>query len=230
MKANKDTCFIFFSLDNSRTLGIKRILSQIGKKSYMKPGHETMSIAQDDKDIIKKLFPHIYIIEKGKTPTDIRRSIQATKTKGNYKHIIACIDYIQLVNGTDDQYNNADKRNILNDNLKEIKLIQIESNSFFMVLSQLSRSKQGTYSYRETSEIENVSDVCIDFMYTSDTDEAKATNERVLKISKNKLGVKGQKYSTTVNECFMFSKVKTKDKQVATQGNRESNNILEMGK
>lgn len=85
-----------------------------------------------------------------------------------------------------------------------------------LLLSQLNRDRNSTNSrYRETSEIENISDVCMDircqFTETTNPQTGKKVMMpenhnpvRYVNIEKNKLKPAGQEYRTHINPDFTF--------------------------
>jgi len=92
------------------------------------------------------------------------------------------------------------------------------------LLSQLNRDTSSTtFRYRETSEIENQSDVCLDIyhLYTNepnkDTRKKPLYNDptRTIKVTKNKLGRKGREWRTEISDSFNFTPLRDYDEERA---------------
>ncbi len=73
-------------------------------------------------------------------------------------------------------------------------------------------SQSDGYRYRETSEIENQSDVCIDIELPrigngKDKKSDRETDNRIIRVKKNKMGKRGMTFHTTISRAFNFKKL-----------------------
>ena len=195
MKHNKNIALLFYTLDDSAIITGKRILSQIYDKNMF---------YESDIDAHNELLDRIVLRES----IDINRiELEAQKVKEltHCDKVIIAIDYLQILPSAP----NVIKREYLNDVLKTLKDIQKRLNCIMILVSQLNRdSKSTTYRYRETSEVENQADVCLDIIA-----EKSDSNERKIKVTKNKLGRKGRVWTTEICESFNFTKL-TQDNEV----------------
>jgi replicative DNA helicase len=140
--------------------------------------------------------------------------------------IIIAIDYLQIM-PTDGQL----LRESLNATVKELKEFQKAMNCLLLLVSQLNRSTDSTtYRYRETSEIENQSDVCLDMFHINEPGSKKpdyANQQREIKCSKNKIGPKGAVFRTSIDSHFRFSRLVRQGRQAdSTNGKRLSEKDL----
>jgi hypothetical protein len=216
LKHNRDTAFLFYSLDDSIYLSGKRILSQItGENQFRSSSFNLAALSEQDEQNIKHLLNRIVIKERLNMNT---LELEAVKTRElcGAKKIIIGIDYLQIIPTPPDMI----RREYYNDIVKELKEIQkrLEPDGCILfLLSQFNRDTESTtYRYRETSEIENQSDVCLDIsgklkkIKDPDTGKSKIIpdmddNTRRVKVSKNKLGKKGRKWKTEINAAFNFT-------------------------
>ncbi len=205
---NKDTVFIFYSLDDSNLLSGKRILSQITERNQFKESTFQRSLLDKDKEQeYDRLFKKIIIKERFNINT-FEMEVEKIKEYCGCKKVIIGIDYLQII-----QNNTGNiQREFYNYIVKELKEIQkrLESDGCMLfLLSQFNRDTKSTsFRYRETSEIENQSDVCLDIL--SD-EQNKESLERYIKVSKNKLGKKGRIFQTKINGNFNFDKLEIKN-------------------
>lgn len=216
LQHNPDTAFLFYSLDDSDLLSGKRILSQLTGENQFK--HSSFNFAEysDEKENhIKKILSRIVLKEHININT---LEIEAAKVKElcNCKKIIIGIDYLQIIPTPSDMI----RREYYNDIVKELKEIQKRlagDGCILILLSQFNRDTESTtYRYRETSEIENQSDVCLDIsgkmkkIKDPDTGKNKIIpdmndNTRRIKLSKNKVGKKGARWETKISDVFNFT-------------------------
>jgi len=198
MKHNKNIALLFYTLDDSAMITGKRILSQIYDKNMF---------YESDIDAHNELLDKIVLRDS----IDINRiELEAQKVKEltHCDKVIIAIDYLQILPSAP----NVIKREYLNDVLKTLKDIQKRLNCIMILVSQLNRdSKSTTYRYRETSEVENQADVCLDIIA-----EKSDSDERKIKVTKNKLGRKGRVWTTKICESFNFTKL-TQDNEVKTE-------------
>lgn len=212
LKHNRDTAFLFYSLDDSAYLSGKRILSQITGENQFKSSSFKLAMLEAD---IKHLLSRIVIKERLNMNTLEREAVKVKEICGCNKIIIG-IDYLQIIPTPPDMI----RREYYNDIVKELKEIhkRLEPDGCILfLLSQFNRDTESTtYRYRETSEIENQSDVCLDItgklkkIKDPDTGKSKIIpdmddNTRRVKVSKNKLGKKGRKWKTEINAAFNFT-------------------------
>jgi replicative DNA helicase len=211
MKRNEGTAFLFYSLDDSVPMSAKRIISIYHNKNMFGDNSidETYYIDQH-----KDTFSRIYIRERINIE-DISREAEGVREQTGCNRLIIAIDYLQNIPSGP----GVDRRQGFNDALAGLKNIQKELEAsggcILFCLSQLTRisSKDSrgekkiiTYSYRETSEIENQSDVCINIC-----PDASGKQNRKLKVLKNKLGQRGFTYHSEITASFNFTKLKFKE-------------------
>ena len=216
LKHNKDTAFLFYSLDDSAYISGKRILSQItGKNQFKSSSFNLAALSEQEEQDIKNILGRIVIKERLNMNT---LELEAEKVKEicGCNKIIIGIDYLQIIPTPPDMI----RREYYNDIVKGLKEIQkhLEHDGCILfLLSQFNRDTESTtYRYRETSEIENQSDVCLDIagklkkITDPDTKQKKIipdmnNNMRWIKVSKNKLGKKGRRWKTEINAAFNFT-------------------------
>lgn len=224
LKNNESTCFIFFSFDDSAKTTVNRILTQ----QY---NHNFFQGALSEDELTHKLsdsahpahpFKRCCIIPgeilDGATCEGI---IESVKTKTNCNRVIIAIDYLQIMRVDGGERREALNRLLLS--LKEMqkKLADCEPDAgcILFVLSQFSRgSDANTFRYRETSEIENVSDVCLDL--TTDSTGAISIN-----VAKNKIGKRNVKFKTSIDALFRFEELTT-DANYQLKINKLADNLL----
>lgn len=217
---NQDFCFIFFSLDDPETISAKRIISQGLKKNILEESNfETSEINSILSRIVitESIPPCDKITDKRGTISinqQIIQIVERVKQKTKTTKVIILIDYIQLVRPSGDRAN-------LNEIVKEYKIAQKKLSEaggcIIMLISQLNRDRDsGNSRYRETSEIENISDVCIDircnFVETTNPQTGKKiyvpekeNPTRFISIEKNKIKPAGQEFRTSLNPDFSFT-------------------------
>jgi len=210
---NKDTAFLFYSLDDGSHISGKRILSQINKNNLF---HTSI----EDK---KHTSPYLHLLER----IVIRESIninflikeaEAVKKKTGCSKLIIGIDYLQAIPSDD----GGDRRIFLNNyfmGLKEKqKTLEKAGGCIMFCLSQMNRdTNSGGYRYRDTSEIENKSDVCMDIELPKivEKDEAnkkkvigdRGSDKRIITVMKNKMGKRGMTFTSTISTAFNYSKL-----------------------
>lgn len=215
VKNNESTCFVFFSLDDSVKATAKRILTQQLEYNFF------LDAALSRDELADKLgrngelsfvnpFNRCRIISEAPDNLSYEDIIEGVKTKTDCNRVIIAIDYLQIM-----QVDGGDRREALNKALLSLKESQKKlancgpgAGCILFVLSQFSRGSEGnTFRYRETSEIENVSDVCLDLT----TDAAGAIS---INVSKNKVGKRNVKFHTSIDALFRFEAIQ---KQVEIQ-------------
>ena len=203
---DKDTAFLFYTLDDCIHISGMRIFSQLNNQNLFKGGYD----ARRHRDTHGKILKRIVLRDRINIDTLDREAV-AVKKKTGCKKIIIGVDYLQAIPGD----GNTDRRIQYNDNLKALKMKQVALNDaggcILFCLSQLNRdSTSGAYRYRETSEIENQSDVCIDVELPNIiTKEKKSipdreTDSRFIRVTKNKMGRRGMVFKTTIERTFKF--------------------------
>ena len=216
LKHNRDTAFLFYSLDDSIYLSGKRILSQItGENQFKSSSFNLAMLSEQEEQEVKNLLSRIVIKEHLNMNTLELEAVKVKKICGADKIIIG-IDYLQIIPTPPDMI----RREYYNDIVKALKEIQKRlepTGCIIFLLSQFNRDTESTtHRYRETSEIENQSDVCLDIsgklkkIKDPDTGKTKIIpdmddNTRRVKVSKNKLGKKGRKWKTEINDVFNFT-------------------------
>ena len=205
---NKDICFLFYSLDDSIEISGRRILSQITEKNLFDQTQKGYDLKQvNDKRLDQIIIKTRFDIEYLKTEAE------NVKKMTGCKDIIIGIDYLQIIEGNGNE--SYDKRDFYNKLLKQLKENQKDlersGGCIMFNLSQLNRdTKSDTYRYRDTSEIENQSDVCIDIELPrtgKDKKPDRETSNRILKVTKNKLGKRGMTLQTEQTPAFMFKEL-----------------------
>jgi len=218
LRYNKDTAFLFYSLDDSVYLSGKRILSQItGENQFKSSSFNLAALSEQEEQGIKHLLSRIVIKERLNMNTLELEAVKVKEICGADKIIIG-IDYLQIVPTPPDMI----RREYYNDIVKELKEIhkRLESGGCILfLLSQFNRDTKSTgYRYRETSEIENQSDVCIDIKADNKDRESTA---REIYIAKNKLGKKGRTLKTSINAAFNFTTLQRDDGSTAARNEDE---------
>ncbi|WP_047115138.1 DnaB-like helicase C-terminal domain-containing protein, partial [Brachyspira hyodysenteriae] len=114
--------------------------------------------------------------------------------------LIVVIDYLQIID-----HDSTTLREGLNKICSYLKDIQKQLNCMMILLSQFNRSRETNINtlirYRETSEIENISDLCINLESVSN----QADYNTKLYIVKNKAGEKNKVY-TSFRDAYIFNK------------------------
>ena len=222
LRHNSDTAFLFYSLDDSIYLSGKRILSQITNVNQFKSSSFKLTMLSEQEEV-KHLLNRIIIKERLNIDT-LEREAMRVKEICNCKKIIIGIDYLQIIPTPQDMI----RREYYNDIVKALKEIhkRLEAEGCILFLiSQFNRDTESTtHRYRETSEIENQSDVCLDISgkmkKIKDPDTGKTRiipdmndNTRRIKVSKNKLGKKGRQWTTEINAAFNFTALTVRDEE-----------------
>lgn len=180
LKENKDTILAFYSLDDSKNFLLSKMLTQLENNyNIITSGRvaifECLKIYNFQSELLK-------LIENAKEKLKIKNP-----------RLLVVIDYLQIIDH--ESYN---LREGLNKVCKDLKNIQKSLKCTMLLISQFNRqmnlitnamSKVNTLSrYRETSEIENVSDLCINLEAVKSL-KKKSYNTKIY-IVKNKRGEK----------------------------------------
>ena len=231
LKHNTDTCYIFYTLDDSIHISGKRIISQLNKKNLFMGGYDNHIHKTPHNEILKRI-----ILREKINIIHLEREAEAAKKKTGCKKIIIGIDYLQAIPAPADY--SGDRRQLFNDNLKALKekqiAIQEAGGCILFCLSQMNRdSKSDGYRYRETSEIENQSDVCIDIELPRTTQATgkdkrtvpdRETDKRIIRVQKNKMGKRGMTFHTTISRAFNFDKLTFEGDSITADSEDESDN------
>ena len=206
---NNDTILTFYSLDDSKIFIIKKMILQLLSKSNKK--------IYNDADIIKMIKKQkndlLQIITSNRIAifeqlniynlhSQLLKLVKNAENNLNIKNprMIVIIDYLQII---DHDSNNL--REGLNKICSYLKDIQKKFNCMMILLSQFNRSKETNINtlirYRETSEIENISDLCINL--ESIQNQQKYNTK--LYIVKNKSGEKNKVF-ISLRDAYTFSK------------------------
>lgn len=209
-----EACFLFYSLDDSIPITGKRIISQLNKENLFREKIDNHLKMKPHKNLLKRIS-----IRDRITIDRLDREAERLKTITSCKKIIIGIDYLQAIPAP--AAYGGDRRQLFNDNLKALKekqiAIQDAGGCILFCLSQMNRdTKADGYRYRETSEIENQSDVCFDIELPriaqgqgkeKRTVPDRETNKRIIRIQKNKMGKRGMTFHTSITPAFNFDKL-----------------------
>lgn len=214
LENNDDTILAFYSLDDSKTFLTKKIICQLLSKNS-KNNKKKYDISDEDivKYIKKHKNDHLKILLSNRVAIFESLNIynlysQLIKLKRNAKdnlnienpRIIIIIDYLQIID-----HESSTLREGLNKICSYLKDVQKRLNCMMILLSQFNRSKETNINtlirYRETSEIENISDLCINLESIQNQDYYNTK----LYIVKNKAGEKN-KIFTSLREGYTFNK------------------------
>ncbi len=227
LKRNTDTVLMIYSLDDSRAFLKKKMIKQIINSEQIEHcnthNNEVYDYIEQNEGIYKTIEQYnkrIYIFDDLDYKNDsieiesISRHIESIQNKyikdnRAEPRIIVLIDYIQKI-----KHDKTNVRDGLNSICSELKKIQIRYNIMMLALSQLSYDG----NYRETSEIENISDVMIKVFNKKKYLEHKnraANFDTILNetdkktffyfVEKNKAGISGMQYKAIINKNFMLS-------------------------
>ena len=196
LQHNPDTALLFYSMDDSFYLSGKRILSQLsGKNLFYTDPQDFPPISEESWGILSRM-----VIKESLNIATLEREAEKVKELCGCTQIIIGIDYLQIITNIRETV----QREFLNTVVKELKEIQKRQKCIVFLLSQLNRDTKSTgFRYRETSEIENQSDVCLDIIQGND----KETPDRTIKVSKNKLGLKGRSWNTRITAALNYTKL-----------------------
>lgn len=210
LENNDDTILAFYSLDDSKTFLTKKIIQQLlnknTKKTYKNNEDIIKLIKKYKNDYLKILLSkRIAIFETINIYNIYNQLIQFKKNAQNNLNIkepriIVIIDYLQII-----EHDSSNSREGLNKVCSYLKEIQKKLNCMMILLSQFNRSKETNINtlirYRETSEIENISDLCINLESIQNQEHYNIK----LYIVKNKAGDKN-KIFTSFRDGFIFNK------------------------
>lgn len=227
---NEDTILAFYSLDDSKFFLTKKMISYLLKDYNQSTDKELVKLINDNKNKSLKLLTseRIAVFEQLNIYNLYSQLIKFKKNaqdKLNIKspRLIVVIDYLQII---DHESNNL--REGLNKTCKDLKDIQKKLNCMMFLLSQFNRSKDNNVNtlirYRETSEIENISDICMNL------ESIKNSNKYNIKlyIVKNKTGEKDKEFVSFRNsynfDTFKYDDSKKYIKSIDFNSNNNYNN------
>lgn len=217
LENNNDTILAFFSLDDSKTFLLTKMINYLLSKHNIE--YDVSNIKKYKNTFLKLIYSkriaifeniHIYSLY-----SELLKFINNAKENIKNPRLIVVIDYLQIIDH--ESYN---LREGLNKICKDLKNIQKKLDCMMIILSQFNRLpiintiqtnnnnnkeniKENTTNtlsrYRETSEIENISDICINLEAVRN----KKYNTR-LYIVKNKSGEKDLIFTST-REKYTFS-------------------------
>lgn len=213
LENNNDTILAFFSLDDSKTFLLTKMINYLLSKHNIE--YDVSNIKKYKNTFLKLIYSkriaifeniHIYSLY-----SELLKFINNAKENIKNPRLIVVIDYLQIIDH--ESYN---LREGLNKICKDLKNIQKKLDCMMIILSQFNRlpiintiqpnnnnNKENTINtlsrYRETSEIENISDICINLEAVRN----KKYNTR-LYIVKNKSGEKDLIFTST-REKYTFS-------------------------
>ena len=200
LENNNDTILAFYSLDDSKMFIIKKIIG------YLLNKHKNIAYTNTDKEFIENIKHNkdksLHILTSSRIAIFEKLSIyslytEILKFKENVRknlnienpRLIIIIDYLQII-----EHDSNNLREGLNKTCAYLKEIQKKLNCLLLLLSQFNRSKDTEVNtlvrYRETSEIENISDICINL---ENIRNEKEYNTK-LYIVKNKAGEKDKEF------------------------------------
>jgi replicative DNA helicase len=196
LRHNPGTALLYYTLDDSKAMAARRIMSQLHGRNMRRD-------TPTDQELRDAIANRIYLQDSINLRL-IMRDAEIVMHSTRSDRIIIAIDYLQIM-PTDGQL----LRESLNATVKELKEIQKSLNCMMLIASRLNRNTDSTtYRYRETSEIENQSDVCLDMYHLTEPGSKKpdySNSARELRVSKNKMGQKGITLRTSIDSHFRFS-------------------------
>ncbi len=272
MIANDNAICLFYSLDDGAYFGMRKVIQHFteyynkmifdNKKAipkYTEPITEKYikdfdNLKNIDIDIDKILKRIVMLGSFNDLKSDIdliklRFQDDIKEKTGKNPLIIIALDYLQILSNDTSR---TDK-SFYSDLVKYLKDIQQaetkeKNGCIFFMLSQINRNSSKSNnadlnSFRETSEIENLSDIAITIDYKEKPNQKKSSNNKTefitdykepnrdIKIVKNKIGLK-KDYNAIVNHGVIMKledKDKSKDK-AETPSNTDNSQIDEFGK
>lgn len=141
---SKNTYLLLFTLDDSEC----KIYEQLDLLSYVRFKKVKPSWIKTNIYIERFLYYD--------TLYTIRQKVQEIKNRGD--DVLVWIDYLQIIKIPDD----SKMKEYMNKIVYELKALTIDFEIAVITLSQLTRGLDGKYRYRESSEIANQAEMCID--------------------------------------------------------------------
>lgn len=245
---NEDTALLFFSLDESKERAKRKILSlllalqerlPLAKRatrydlSYQPLTPEILAILKEEEqaNLLSRIIisDDPYFLEK-EHDAFINSVIHMKKRK-----VMVIVDYLQLLPKANYNGNLRENFNAILAFLKQqVNYVnsQMHHEVWLLLLSQVSRSNQsGLYSFRETSEIENIADSAFLLDQSDNNTENVIKNKnkilslhRNLKLIKNKDGARAIFQISMANDIPFFSHVQLLHQRVLS-----SNSVFRVG-
>lgn len=214
LRANVHATALFYSLDDSTFLTERRVYAQLTGTPMHFDAVAEENLPKDD--ILSRLYIHDTF-----NANDLRADIAAIKARlpGTFTRplVVIALDYLQYVRRTGSTNDDREWYNTLTKALKDIQKETVAAGTgcIIIMLSQMNRdeNKSDLNRFRETSEIENVSDVAfvVDYKKKKVKEEGKNTykkdtesTERKLKVVKNKIGTKAS-FKTQIEKGLLFA-------------------------
>ena len=213
LKNNDDSILTFYSLDDSKIFLIKKMILQLINNNNESDFIKLVNKNKNDLNVL--LSGRIAIFEKLNIYNIYSELLKIKKNaidklKIKEPRIIVIIDYLQIID-----HDSKNLREGLNKICSYLKYIQKEFNCMMILLSQFNRSKEANINtlirYRETSEIENISDLCINLESIENQDNYNTK----LYIVKNKSGEKNNVF-TSFRNIYTFSKFEEHNNIIST--------------
>ncbi|TXJ42188.1 replicative DNA helicase [Brachyspira pilosicoli] len=213
LKNNDDSILTFYSLDDSKIFLIKKMILQLINNNNESDFIKLVNKNKNDLNVL--LSGRIAIFEKLNIYNIYSELLKIKKNaidklKIKEPRIIVIIDYLQIID-----HDSKNLREGLNKICSYLKYIQKEFNCMMILLSQFNRSKEANINtlirYRETSEIENISDLCINLESIENQDNYNTK----LYIVKNKSGEKNKVF-TSFRNIYTFSKFEEHNNIIST--------------
>lgn len=212
LKNNMSTGLLYFSLDDCKYLTGNRIISQlVNENTFNNKNMDASNISKMDIDILKRI---VMIDNIGTFDIEeITCYCELVKQKTQCSDLIIVFDYLQIIRND----SGSPIRDFINTIVTEIKKFQKATNYLVIIISQLARNSKSEYehTFRETSEIENQSDVCIIISDARNDDKVDImlngqihSAEKTIFITKNKLGRKIQ-FKFMINTNFNWKQIQT---------------------
>ena len=226
LENNDDTILAFYSLDDSKIFLIKKMIMQLLHKNINKKNYnnfEKLINKYKDSSLKLLLSGRIAIFDKLNIYNLYSQLLKLKKNAENELNIknpkiIVVIDYLQIID-----YDSNNLREGLNKTCSYLKDIQKQLNCMMILLSQFNRSKENNINtlirYRETSEIENISDLCINLESISN----QSSYNTKLYIVKNKAGERN-KIFTSLRDIYTFNKFREYNTSTSIVINKEYTN------
>lgn len=178
----QDTAILFYTLDDSKST----IYNKIKKQAQGRLKADAKHFVENNIFLEDYLsYDTIYLIRQ-----------KLNDLQKNFKEIIFIVDYLQLIRLPFKNWNN--KKDLIDSIIYELKALATDYKMLVFCISQLNRSESGKYRYRETSEIENQADLCVDLTKKPD-------GTFYIDFKKNKLAESGQFFETSIDFNYIFA-------------------------
>ncbi len=236
--ANDNAICLFYSLDDGDYMGMRKVIQhvlnyyepQLKLPSYNEAIHPNyITNLENNKNNIESVLKRIVMLDNFK---DIEADIEIVKSKmmniSENPLLIIALDYLHILPNDEGK----DARTFFNETMKYLKEIQQQEakngGCIFFMLSQLNRNSStmgnaGINSFRESSEIENLSDIAITIDYIkTENDNGETLTDRNIRIVKNKIGIK-KSYTVKVDSGIITKIENYKSKSGKNGAQKHSN-------